>query len=78
MENSINTKITLKQTYFFQILVGRNFLGSLSDRRLELQTSLEESSGNCQMTRIMQNLFHGMWIIFYFSIKGDGWVGSVP
>ena len=33
-------------------------LGLWSDGKLELPSPLEEPSGNCQMTHIMQNLFH--------------------
>ena len=31
-----------------------------SGERLKLKSSMEERSGNCQMTRIVQNSFHGM------------------
>ena len=51
-------------------------LGLWSDGRLELQSSLEGQSGNCQMTNTIQNLFNGMYIIF--SIKEGCWLRSGP
>ena len=51
-----------KTNLFFSIFGGGDPppVRSWSDGRLELQTSLEKPSDTSQMTRIIQNSFHGM------------------
>ena len=51
-----------KTNLFFSIFGGGDPppVRSWSDGRLELQTSLEKPSDTSQITRIIQNLFHGM------------------
>ena len=55
-------KNQFKTNLFFSIFGGGNPppVRSWSDGRLELQTSLEKPSDTSQITRIIQNLFHGM------------------
>ena len=51
-----------KTNLFFSIFGGGDPppVRSWSDGRLELQTSLEKPSDTSQITRIIQNSFHGM------------------
>ena len=51
-----------KTNLFFSIFGGGDppLVRSWSDGRLELQTSLEKLSETSQITRIIQNSFHGM------------------
>ena len=55
-------KNPFKTNLFFSIFGGGDppSVRSWSDGRLEIQTSLEKPSDTSQMTRIIQNSFHGM------------------
>ena len=69
--------------FFFQFLAeGQDppQLGSWTEGNIELQSSLEEPFFNCQMTHILQKLFHMTYRTFFvfFSTKGGAWVGSDP
>ena len=69
-------KVRIKKRMENSIMVGGTLLQRWSDGRLELQSSLEGLSGNCQMTNTIQNLFNGMYIIFF--IKEGCWLWSGP
>ena len=66
-KNMVLKHLKLPKNHFKTNLFFSNFgggdppqLGSPSSKRLKLPNSLEEPSGICQMTRIIQNSFHGM------------------
>ena len=63
----------IKPNFFPFLLGGPPQLGCWSDRRPELPRLLEEPSGNCQRTHIIQICFRAcryFFIFFIFSIKG--------
>ena len=68
-------KMDRRKNLFLKVLVGGlPQLRSWSDWRLELPSLLEEPSGNCQMTYIIQNLFQGIIFIFFLFFHLGGWV----